>query len=283
MEESGEGPRGRAEQMRQVLRKYLGATFADMCARTLTRANTFALDAGQKARFKWLNWGPRGAMPTYLGYYPDSVRGNPRLRAVYHQWIRGNELNNNGDASRFLGLWLNLQRLTREEIEGDFAELGVWKGNSAAVLAEFAELSGKRLFLLDTFSGFDERDMVGVDQIKEKLFTDTSLQYAQETVQHAGCTTYIQGFFPESVTEELAAARFALAHIDCDLYEPMKAALEFFYPRLSRGGMLLMHDYESGSWSGATRAIDDFCAATGEFVSLWPDKSGTAIIRKSAR
>ena len=61
----------------------------------------------------------------------------------------------------------------------------------------------------------------------------------------------------------------------------MKAALEFFYPRMPRGGMLILHDYSSEIWVGATRAIDEFYKATGEFISLWPDKSGTAIIRKT--
>jgi len=63
----------------------------------------------------------------------------------------------------------------------------------------------------------------------------------------------------------------------------MKAALEFFYPRLPVGGMLILHDYSSGTWEGATRAITEFTAETGEFLSLWPDKSGTAVLRKSAR
>jgi hypothetical protein len=45
--------------------------------------------------------------------------------------------------------------------------------------------------------------------------------------------------------------------------------------------MLILHDYSSGTWDGATRAIDEFCRNAGESVSLWPDKSGTAMIRKS--
>lgn len=56
---------------------------------------------------------------------------------------------------------------------------------------------------------------------------------------------------------------------------------EFFYPRLATGGMLILHDYSSGTWAGAAKAVDEVSAATGEFISLWPDKSGTAILRKS--
>jgi hypothetical protein len=60
----------------------------------------------------------------------------------------------------------------------------------------------------------------------------------------------------------------------------MKAGLEFFYPRMARGGLLLLHDYSSLHWEGARQAVDEFCAANGEFPILLPDKSGSALIRR---
>jgi len=234
-----------------------------------------------KVRFGIFSWAPRGRVPYYIAYYPDSLPSFPPLGEMYKRWIRGNKTNNNGDASRFVALMLNLRQLQTEGIEGHFAELGVWKGNSAAILADFAAKTGKRLFLFDTFSGFDGRDLVGVDQDHRPKFADTSVEYVRETVGNHSITTYLQGFFPESVNYEVQAQTFALAHIDCDLYEPMKAALDFFYPRMPKGGMLILHDYSSGTWAGATRAVDEFRNANGEFVTILPDKSGTAIIRKS--
>ncbi|HEX4155954.1 MAG TPA: TylF/MycF/NovP-related O-methyltransferase [Acidobacteriaceae bacterium] len=234
-----------------------------------------------RARFSLITWWPRGFVPSYLAYYPDSLPSFPALSDLYRRWIHGNKANNNGDAPRFLALLLNLRQLLAENIPGDFAELGVWKGNSAALLAHFAAQSGKRLFLFDTFSGFDRRDLVGADQSHTRDFSDTSLDYVRQTVGHPGLTIFLPGFFPDTITEEVAHSTFALVHIDCDLYEPMKAALAFFYPHLSPGGMLILHDYSSTTWAGATQAINEFCAASGEFVTLWPDKSGTAIIRKS--
>lgn len=233
------------------------------------------------ARFNSITWWPRGFVPSYLAYYPDSLPTFPNLTDLYRRWIRGNKTNNNGDEPRFMALLLNIRQLESEGIRGDFAELGVWKGNSAALLAHFAAQSNRRLFLFDTFSGFDQRDLVGADQSQKRDFSDTSIDYVRETVGHSEITTYLRGFFPETVTDEVRASTFALAHIDCDLYEPMKAALAFFYERMPRGGMLILHDYSSTTWAGATQAINEFCAATGEFVTLWPDKSGTAMIRKS--
>ncbi len=52
--------------------------------------------------------------------------------------------------------------------------------------------------------------------------------------------------------------RFAFVHIDVDLHEPTMDSVEFFYPRLAPGGILLCDDYAIGTCVGATEAIDDF-------------------------
>jgi len=234
-----------------------------------------------KMRFGFTRWSPTGALPHFTAYYPDSIGSFPDRDDLYRRWIRGNKINNNGDASRFMGFLLNLRQVQNEGINGDFAELGVWKGNSAAILAAFATNSQRKLYLFDTFSGFDARDTLGECRQKDEDFADTSIDYVRTTVGHDSTTIYVPGYFPDSITPEVTSATFAFVHIDCDLYAPMKAALEFFYPRTSTGGMMILHDYSSGNWSGATRAIDEFCDVTGEHVSLWPDKSGTAMLRKS--
>ncbi len=128
-----------------------------------------------KVRFGLVAWSPSGPSPSFHAYYPDSLGSFPDLAELYTRWIRGNKINNNGDATRFMALILNLRQLTREAVPGDFAELGVWRGNSAAILADFAANFNRRLFLFDTFSGFDERDLIGPDQVHKNVFADTSI------------------------------------------------------------------------------------------------------------
>lgn len=236
-----------------------------------------------KAAFGSISWQPRGKMPLYMAYYPESLWKDPSVCSLYAKWIRGNQINNNGDGSRFISLLLNARKVIEDGIEGDFAELGVWKGNSAALLAEVGQLNKRKTFLFDTFEGFDDRDIKGLDEMRHKgQFQDTSIDYVKATVGFKTSVQYIKGFFPQSIPDELKDSRFSLVHIDCDLHDPMKAALEFFYPRMSRGALMIMHDYHSGSWPGATEAINAFCAVTGESLMIFPDKSGTAMFRKSS-
>jgi hypothetical protein len=92
---------------------------------------------------------------------------------------------------------------------------------------------------------------------------------------------YIVGRFPDSVANITVSDRFAIVHLDCDLYKPVSAGLAYFYPRLPIGGILIVHDYSSGRWSGCTQAVDEFLRDKPERAVLMPDKSGTAIIVKA--
>jgi Macrocin-O-methyltransferase (TylF) len=198
----------------------------------------------------------------------------PRL---YKAWVSGMP-QNGADVSRLYLLYLNARQILRESVCGDIVELGVYRGNSARVLREIIG-SDRTLYLFDTFKGFDERDAVGIDaRVNRLFFQDTSLEAVRKFV---GMTdvVYVPGFFPESANTVTLPSRIALAHIDCDLYEPMKAALNLFYPRMAAGGVMILHDYASNHWPGATKAIDEFFADKLESIVVMPDKSGTAIAR----
>ncbi|HEY9228369.1 MAG TPA: TylF/MycF/NovP-related O-methyltransferase [Gemmatimonadaceae bacterium] len=219
----------------------------------------------------------------HVAYHPDiayELERLPEFRALYESWIAGNRRGNGGDLTRLYAFILNIKHCLTDGVAGDFAELGVWRGNSAAVLAHFAARNDRHVYLFDTFTGFDGRDLRGVDADRPVEFTETSIDAVRRTVGHDAHTTYVAGFFPESVTPAAERATYAVVNIDADLYAPTKAALEFFYPRLSPGGILFVHDYSSGIWPGVTQAIDELRAVTGVSLVLLPDKSGTAIIRK---
>lgn len=236
-----------------------------------------------------LGW--RSIVPgTYLAYVPD------RYSDLYHRYrqsagaldrgavrkfYRGNGMNNRGDLPRYYFLWLVLDRIVKEGLKGDIAELGVYKGNTAFLLAEIARRTGGTCYLLDTFEGFSGGDLSGVDADKRRgvQFGDTSLNAVRSLVGEEG-VRFVAGHFPETAAQIPDDARFSLVHLDCDLYAPFAAALRFFYPRLVAGGFLIMHDYSSLIWDGVAQAVDEFLADKPEKIIPIPDKSGTAVVRK---
>jgi hypothetical protein len=229
-------------------------------------------------------WGISSGRHVYLAHHPDAqvtFAAHPEFAELFQRFIRHNRRNNAGDIPRLWSLILNCKQILAEGIPGDFAELGVWRGNTAAVLAHFAARDGRRVFLFDTYEGFDSRDLAGIDADKGKSFTGTSVDLVRQTVGDDAHCDYVKGHFPMSLREEHHARRYAVVSLDCDLYAPMRAGLEFFYPRMPPGGMLFLHDYASQHWNGAKQAIDEFCRASGEHLILMPDKSGSAFVRKS--
>jgi O-methyltransferase len=205
--------------------------------------------------------------------------GFPHFADLYRHFVRGSARNNRGDLPRLYMLLLNISRVLKDNIPGDLAEIGVYKGNTARILAEAARAGGRRLYLFDTFGGFDAADF-NASEPASASFRDTSLAAVKEFVGTSS-VEFIVGRFPDSLSGIAMPDRFAIVHLDCDLYKPTAAALDYFYPRLSAGGLLILHDYSSGHWSGCAQAIDEFLKDKPDRPVLMPDKSGTAIVVKS--
>lgn len=197
-----------------------------------------------------------------------------------NKWLQGNDRNNSRDLARFFLLNLCIDQLLDENVSGNVAELGVYKGNSAHLLAKYAKRINRDCYLFDTFEGFDRKDLVNRDEkIDPHLFKDTSLEMVKSVVGTDN-VHFVQGYFPESLEGLGELNKFSLVHIDCDLEKPFRHALDYFYPKLVKGGFLILHDYSSLFWPSATQAINEFFLGKPEFVIPLPDKSGTCIVRK---
>jgi O-methyltransferase len=154
-------------------------------------------------------------------------------------------------------------------VPGDAAEVGVYKGGTAVLLAQRFETAGKRLFLFDTFEGMPESADARLDRHRAGDFDDTSLEAVTRALSRWNDVELVPGFFPE--TAKPAADRtFALAHVDVDIYQSVLDCCEFFYPRLSPGGAIVLDDYGQRSCPGARKAVDEFFADKPEHPFYLP-------------
>lgn len=191
-------------------------------------------------------------------------------------------LNAYEDKIRFFTLWLQIERLKIEKIPGAFAELGVYKGESARLMHYMDP--DRELHLFDTFNGLPESDLIHetgeAATYSNRNFKDTeadkTLRYIngdkQKLIIH-------QGYFPETAVG-LENTLFAFVSLDADLYNPTLAGLNFFYPRLSPGGAILIHDYNF-KWEGLMKAVDEFCTTIPEVPVKIPDLNSSVMIVKS--
>jgi len=179
---------------------------------------------------------------------------------------------------------LSLLRLQAEEInskciEGNIAELGVYKGYLARELnILFKE---RKLYLFDTFKGFDERDIeyeriIGSSKKITNDFSDTNIEQVKSILPYPANVVFCKGYFPD--TAENIEEKYALVSLDTDLYLPTLNGLKYFYPRLSKGGRILLHDYTSTQFPFVKTAVDDFAKKSDIKIIPLCDLHGSAVI-----
>jgi O-methyltransferase len=176
-------------------------------------------------------------------------------------------------------------------VDGDLAEVGVYTGASAKLIAEARDslarsasegspgsLKLKSFHLFDTFAGLPQSSAKdrNVYTGKSKPQYACSLDSVQEYLRNYANLHFYPGLFPETATP-VADRKFCFVHIDVDLYTSTLACLEFFYPRLVPGGILLSHDYSL--LTGVKAAFTEFLADKAEAVVELPTTQAMIIKR----
>jgi O-methyltransferase len=184
------------------------------------------------------------------------------------------------DYIRLSTLELVSEEIKRKNLKGNVAELGVYKGKFARYINGY--FPDRLLYLFDTFEGFDNRDIDSEKQLGfsdgKQDFSDTSVEGVLKQMPHSKMCRPVKGFFPQSAKDVNDA--FVFVSLDADLYEPILAGLNFFYPKLVNGGYIFVHDFNNENYAGARKAVEQFCKEQGiGFVPI-PDSGGSAIIAK---
>lgn len=214
-------------------------------------------------------------------------RGIEPLEAVNHFPIFARRVH----LKKFLAHW----ELFRQTIElpGDVVELGVFRGLSLMAWANFLETINigdrtKKVWGFDNFSGFGEltkEDGPDYDQSQKRKGGFSPAHYLDELREvidifdgdrFVGWKSRVElviGDIEQTVpafVEKNPGLRISLLHFDCDLYRPTKTALEHFYPRVVRGGVIIFDEYGILEWSGESQAVDEFFADKNVTIRKFP-------------
>jgi len=190
------------------------------------------------------------------------------------------ELAYNLDFVRYTTLELCANEIKANNINGNVAELGVYKGEFAKRLNQL--FPDKKLYLFDTFEGFNAQDINTEKQKSfssgEQDFSDTSVELVLNKMKYPHNCIVKKGYFPESAIG--VDDKFCFVSIDADLYEPILSGLQFFYPKLESKGYIFVHDFNNDLYKGAKKAVIDFCNTNNVGYLPISDSCGTAIIIK---
>lgn len=142
-----------------------------------------------------------------------------------------------------------------QNIKGEYAELGVYKGAGSKIILNFSK--NKSVYLFDTFEGLPETHSNFDPYWGKGDLNDTSLEEVKKFLNSENAL-YYQGFFPQSAKNIDNSIKFSFVHIDVDIYQSCVDACEYFYYKMSVGGIILFDDYGFLSCPGVKKAVDDF-------------------------
>lgn len=172
-----------------------------------------------------------------------------------------------------------IRHIEANRIPGDIVECGVWRGGNLVIAGLMRKRLGfdRRIWAFDTFAGMTSPSAADFkpaeDLDVEKKFAslnrddhndwcfateDEVLRDFEARVGNRDLRT-VKGPVEETLGDlENLPERIAILRLDTDFYESTKAELEVLYPRLSKGGVLIVDDY--GEWAGARKAVDEHFA-----------------------
>jgi Macrocin-O-methyltransferase (TylF) len=183
-------------------------------------------------------------------------------------------------------MFYQLLAAANELTAGDYIELGTYGGLTLKVIHRLMDPQ-RTLYGLDTFEGFDPRD-VAIEKTKYDYRSELEW-FSRPAIENVGKYVgdgeapanlkLVKGWFPESF-KGLEGMRWRFVHIDMDLYQPIKTALQMLWASVVPGGIVVVHDYGCYSFRAARTAVNEFCDSIGVSPVEMPDRWGSAVLRK---
>lgn len=176
-------------------------------------------------------------------------------------------------------------------LQGMVAECGCFCGMSSHLMLDRMktadpDFKGLGYFIFDSFEGLSApgaKDEIAADHPKSARLREmcragafaASLETVQRGLAAFPAVEFHPGWIPQSFAG-LPEQKYRFVHLDLDLYDPTLAALEYFFPRMVSGGIVVCDDY---SWPGARKAIEEFCAQSAVAFETTPE--GQAVLRRN--
>ena len=184
--------------------------------------------------------------------------------------------------TRLATMRLLAEQIEYDQVSGSVAELGVYRGEFAKHIN--AAFPTRTLHLFDTFEGFSVKD-IGVEQQHSLSravagdFSDTDITSVLSNMSYPERIQCHKGYFPHTFPK-VQNETFAFVSVDADLYAPTAAALPLFWERLSPGGVIMVHDYNSTQFLGVKKAVREFCRKAGLYAMPVCDLHGSVVLMK---
>lgn len=180
-----------------------------------------------------------------------------------------------------------------QAVEGDIVECGFGYGKSFQILCLLAQRENRRrkIWGFDSFEGFPEptKEDESPRQPKKGQWKSISLSQAYKVLEIifrlvpgfvADYIKITKGFFNDTLPSA-EVKKIAFLHLDVDLYESYKTCLEYLFPKVAAGGIVVLDEYGvADSWPGAKKAVDEYFK-NSKYIINKDEESGRYYIIKN--
>jgi O-methyltransferase len=166
-----------------------------------------------------------------------------------------------------------------QKMDGIYIEVGTYQGATAKIICKAK--GNKEFHVFDAFeSGLEnptkeDRKEDNPVMIRQGVL-GTPFTFVKALLGKYPETYVHKGYFPET-GEPIKDKKIAFANIDIDLYAGTKKSMEFIYPRMTTGGIMVLHDYTN--YGGVRQAINEFMDDKPEAV-LFPCGSQAVVVKQ---
>ncbi len=185
------------------------------------------------------------------------------------------------DKYRCYELWTLVEQTSKLD-EGCLIEIGVWRGGTGALIAQQAKNCSinDTVYLCDTFKGVvkagaEDKDYVGGEH------SDTSRELVQNLISQnlkLENGKILEGIFPDETADVVESKMFRFCHIDVDVYQSAEDIVDWIWPKMVRGGIIVYDDYGFYTCDGIAKHVEAHISKKGRFV--FQNLNGHAVIVK---
>lgn len=209
-----------------------------------------------------------------------------KFQTAYRRGIKAADIDYKIQWRAYVACWAASQAIRAGK--GDFVECGVNRGFMSSVIMSYLGWNrlDRNFYLVDTFDGI--REEILTDEEKAAGYIENNraalaqgdyvrgVEGARKNFAEWPQAHVVQGFVPE-VLKELPVASVAFIHLDMNNVTPEKAAAEYFWPLMIKGGVMLLDDYAFIGYDLTKKGMDDFAVAEDVEILSMPTGQGVLI------
>jgi hypothetical protein len=180
----------------------------------------------------------------------------------------------------YTGLWAASYAV---RLPGAFVECGVYRGFLSSAIMQYLDWNqlDKEFYLFDTFCGLDPALLIDEEVANGRLEThkyDECYESVKDNFSEFHNVKLIRGSIPSTLTH-VSIDSVCYLSIDMNCVTPEIAAIEFFWPKLRIGGVVLLDDYAGRGYEPQKEAMDLFAKRMGIHILSLPTGQGLIIKR----